>query len=417
MPTTSKRTTRERALQKLQTLLNRGKRLGVAGQNSFVWRGNTALWRNAYDLGASKHGGLLVDLDTKHRIVGVRCDDTGPLWDVLDEEHSEWSNINTWASDIVHRRYEDCNNPLRAEVFFAHMPQWNSRTQANCLLKDMALEQWRTTPGMGPLLEQMFDASMDDRLWRQRAQHLSSTLLMGIDKNTPDDVFLHRGVELNSKHLLPWAMAAGIAHAEQQGNEANSVYQHANVHATRNERTQETAYDWYIQGDFSLPHVRLGDIFMARLTLPHTMEQPPSVFQSIQPTTQYSTLAPQVRQEAVKRLYDVATGLDRAMAHDDGYEHVCQRILQSAQGMATYDARRVRSGVRVMADEWLARFSKGRDLIQSLCDLMSWREVVAENPTQGLELLVHAVRMAQQQKHQPTITAEVSLFSGQDLLL
>lgn len=417
MPITSKRTTRERALQKLQTLLNRGRRLGVTGQNSFVWRGNTALWRNAYDLGASKHGGLLVDLDTQHRIAGVRCDDTGPLWDVLDEEHSEWSNINTWASDIVHRRHETNVEPLPAEVFFAHMPQWDSRTQANRLLKDMALEQWQNKPGMGPLLEKMFDASMDDRLWRQRAQHLSSTLLMGIDKDTPDDVFLHRGVELNSKHLLPWVMAAGIAHAERQGNDANSVYQHANVQATRNERTQETAYEWYIQGDFSLPHVRLGDIFMARLTLPHTMEQAPSVFQSIQPTRQYSTLTPQVRQEAVKRLYDVATGLEKAMAPDEGYGHICQRIIQSAQGMAMYDARHVRTGVRVMADEWLVRFPKGTDLIQSLCDLMSWRDVVAKDPKQGLALLVHAVRMAQQQKHQPIITAEVSLFSGQDLLL
>lgn len=391
--------------------------MGVAGQGSFVWRGTMAVWRNVYDLGASKHGGLLLDLDAKHRIVGVRFDDTGPAWDIMDAEHPEWKNINTWASDLIHRRYDTNTGPLPAEVFFAHMPEWNSRTTANRLLKDMAWEQWQSQPGMPPLLESMFDPCMDDALWRLRARQLSETLSMGIDKDTPEDVFFHRGVQLNSKHLLAWTMAASIVHAKHCAEEQDTVYTHATVRATVNERTQETAYECYIQGDFSMPHIRLGDIFMARVTLPHTVNQPPSVFQSIQPTVKYATLTPQARQEAVKKLYDVALGFDKAMSPDAAYDHACKRICESVEAMAMFNSKRLQDGVRAMADVWLGSNPKGNALVQSLSDLMGWRDAVARNPRQALELLVHAVRMAQQQKHEATITADESLFSGQDLLL
>ena len=391
--------------------------MGVAGQGSFVWRGTMAVWRNVYDLGASKHGGLLLDLDAKHRIVGVRFDDTGPAWDTMDAEHPEWKNVNTWASDLIHRRYDTNDRPLPAEVFFAHMPEWNSRTLANRLLKEMAWEQWQSQPGMAALLDCMFDASMDDALWRLRARQLSETLSMGIDKDTPEDVFFHRGVQLNSKHLLGWAMAAAIVHAKHYGDEKDTVYTQATVRATANERTQETAYEWYIQGDFSMPHIRLGDIFMARVTLPQTIEQPASVFQSIQPMVQYSNLTAQARQEAVKKLHDVALGFDKAISPDDAYEHACNRICESVQAMAMFNSKRLQDGVRTMADVWLGSNPKGNALVQSLSDLMGWRDALARNPRHALDLLVHAVRMAQQQKYQLSITAEESLFSGQDLLL
>ena len=416
MPITSKRSTKARTLQKLQTLLNRGARLEVTGQGSFIWRGTTAVWRNPYDLGATKHGGLLVDLDSKHRIVGVRCDDTGPAWDIMDEEHPEWSNINTWASDLIHRRSATNDRPLPAEVFFANMPEWNSQTQSNRLLKEMAWEQWQARPGMPSLLENMFHPAMNDSLWRLRARQLSDSLSMGIDNETVDDVFIYREVELNSKHLLAWTTAAGLAHSQRHGHEEYTSYGHATVRSTTNERMQETAHEWYIHGDFSLPHVRLGDIFMARLTLPQTPEQAVSVFQSIQPTVQYSKLTPQVRRAAVQRLYDLAMGFDKPMAPDEAYEHVCNRICESTKAMAMFDSKRVQDGLRVMADAWLAPNPQGNDLLQSLCDLTAWRQVLAKNPRQAMDLLEHTARMALQQKQQLVIPADGLLFLNQEPL-
>ena len=179
---------------------------------------------------------------------------------------------------------------------------------------------------------------------------------------------------------------------------------------------QETAHEWYIHGDFSLPHVRLGDIFMARLTLPQTPEQAVSVFQSIQPTVQYSKLTPQVRRAAVQRLYDLAMGFDKPMAPDEAYEHVCNRICESTKAMAMFDSKRVQDGLRVMADAWLAPNPQGNDLLQSLCDLTAWRQVLAKNPRQAMDLLEHTARMALQQKQQLVIPADGLLFLNQEPL-
>ena len=395
MPRTTPRPPKIRALEKLQRILTIGWRTGATGCEHLFWREGIAVLRDAYDLGATKPGGLIVELGDKHTILNVSYDDAGPAWDCKDENSRHWVAINRWATGVLNNGVAGKKmNPLAAENFASALGDSEKVSTKSCLiLREMATEQWRARPGLKVIVEHLLPDSLSGQEWHARALYLSETLTT--DKAGPDMNFKYKDVEFNSKYMLPWLLLVTIKQATTQRihhletdlkslSPTTTAYPNARV-LCRQDRT-ETHYDWRVYAHTE----NLATLFASPLHVRMVMEEKFGLFNHVRMGPDVLRMHALERAECIKRVYDIFIGHDVAFSPEDAYRVDCQRlaILKNAGGIEKMDRHALQRALRVIGDEWwLEDCPRGHALLTAIHSLYPWESMTKDTPKAALTLL------------------------------
>lgn len=398
MPKSAKRSARIRALEKVQKILVRGLRDKALGYEQFFWRDNTAVLRSTYDLGATKPGGLLLDIGPQHEIKNVYCDDAGPHWDCNVEDSQQWESINTWATSVLRAMKTDQVEPILAEIFLQGISKWTKPdARSNTLIRGMAQEQWNYRPGLKPLLDVFLPATLTSDAWYHRAQYLSEALTTA--KPEYPLIFEHHGTMLNAQHMLAWMVALTFQHENNCTNTTNeagtavSSRVHTHARLRREEKIAHITYEWRI-----IPNSDdLSELFAATCHARIVMETKKGPFTCVQPGRRMRSMLAQDNIACTAKLYDMAMGLDLPLAPSEAYILDCQRLakLGSSGHGATSNASEVTQIIEIIQKEWWGSDNpRGAALMSAIESVYPWADMVKYKPRAALSVLTDMAAMA-----------------------
>lgn len=306
------RSPKVRALEKLQKILTRGWREGANGYEQMFWRNNTAILRNPYDLGASKPGSLLISLDDKNVIVGIACDDAGPVWDLHDENSKHWISINTWATATLNSLAAGYVPPMPAEEFIGELGRVTNLTaRSHVLIREMALEQWSKKSGLKAIIRHWLSDNQSPEQWHERALYLSEAFVL--DAKSPDMSFEHKGISFNSRYMSPWLIIATFEQLHSNAidieegfsktnDKMSTAYTYARV--VRKKDRNETLFDWRVDANAPSSIGPIDSPLHIRVVIGSTF----GVFNHFRRGPDVPKMSALERMECIKRLYDSIDG-------------------------------------------------------------------------------------------------------------
>lgn len=345
--------------------------------------------RGAYDLAATKPGGLLLHLGPENAIESIEYDDAGPAWDCSDDDSSHWVAINKWANDTLNAQSKAHGEPMgAASVFYAYWlgehPNLNARSHG--LLRDWAMDQWQQSPATKAAADAFFPADCSFSQWLHRARYFSEALVL--ERTSPTMDFAYKGVSFNSNCMLPWLVFATFEeekrHSKPLVDGQGTVYSSARVQHTQ-ERV-EALYDWRV---CTRPDLQ-SDLFSGPCHARIVMQPQSSMFNSIRINPSITKMSALERVECIKRIYDIVSGHDIPLTPEQAYAMDCERLvfLKNNGSIDRMGAQDVAHALRVIADKWWAEpGSQGRVLLDSVQSLYPWEQMKKSTPNAALGLL------------------------------
>lgn len=379
------RSARVRALEKLQKILDRGRRNNTRGMDHFFWENNTAVWRNPYDLGASKEGSFLLDLNPDNRIVAIHCDDAGPQWDLEDENGAAWESINISATELV--KFET-RETLTGFDLIHNIPKWdNTECRSKTVIYERVMRQWRQNPGLQPVVDTLFPSGQPQTVWHYWAQYLSEA--MKLSHSVPKVVFEHEGVTLNTQHFLGYLVALSakrLAHPPVALEEQQSIwYPNARMRYSR-KNAHQTQWDWNI----FLPNVLGDDLFSRHCYARMVWEEERGPFMNVMPGRNFRSIHESSLVGYTQSVHAMLVGRDNVLTAEEACHRDCQKIIELAGG--SWDRHCTPKGrataLDIIVNDWWCDNPTGQELIQVLDSLYAWKNLCTTQPQEAWTTLV-----------------------------
>lgn len=405
------RTYRARALEKLQKILDRGWRNNTQGMDHFFWENQIAVWRNPYDLGATKEGSLLLRLGEKNNIASIHCDDAGPAWDLTDENSAHWQSINNAATDLAK---PGARATLRAQDIVHNISVWNNHAcQSKAVIRERVMGEWHATPGLAPVMAALFPEGQSQDVWHFWAHYLSEALKLS--HSTPEMLFEHQGVTLNTKHFLPYMVAMSAKQYERPPSatvETQSLYfANARLQYSRKNDNQEQ-WDWKIH----LPTPQGNDLFSNHCHARIMWEEERGPFMNVLPGRNFRQLHESELVGYTTTVHAMLTGYEPALTFEEACISDCKKLLQlenSYWDSQCSPKHRVEA-LRTIAHDWWGDNPAGQELIRVLDSLYAWKNLCTTNPGEAWTNLIEMARVkVQHMDRTPTFTVEGDLFQEQ----
>lgn len=380
-------------MEKLQKILSRGYRNNVKGYDHFFWRDGIALLRNAYDMGATKPGSLMLHLGTKNTILAIECDDAGPAWDCNDDNSVHWVAINEWATRTLNSMAREHVEPRAARsIFYSYHTNKDANLDARShrMLRDMAMEQWQGTPALKVVVDQLLPADLSMQEWLNRAQYLSEAITL--DEPFAHKEFVYKGASFDSNCMLAWLVVAAFkeaTHYQTQGDVDEKLpnsraYTHARV--VRKEERTETLYDWRV---YTNPELH-SDLFSGHFYVRIALDSQFSMFNHVRVGNKLHLLSEIERVACIKALYDIANGHALPLDPQQAYALDCERLatIKNSGAIERMSGTDIANALRVIADEWWqVPGSQGREMLGSIEALYPWEQMKKSTPRAALVLL------------------------------